>query len=53
MTNDKSKESKETVADLLEGMTEEEIEDVKNFYGILFGEDFPPLDAPVDETPTT
>lgn len=39
----------QTVGDLLEGMSEEEIEGVKNFYGIIFGDDFPPLDAPADE----
>lgn len=43
------KDTGETVADLLEGLSEEEIEDVKAFYGILFGEEFPPLDAPADE----
>lgn len=39
----------ETVKDLLEGMSPEDVEDVKNFYGIIFGEDFPDLDAPADE----
>ena len=40
----------QTVGDLLEGMTEEDIEGVKAFYGIIFGEEFPSLDAPADET---
>jgi hypothetical protein len=47
MTTDKKKS--ETVGDLLKGLSEEEIEGVKTFYGIIFGEDFPPLDAPADE----
>lgn len=47
MAKDKSKE---TVKDLLEGLSEEEVEDVKAFYGILFGEEFPDMDAPADES---
>lgn len=39
----------ETVGDLLKGLSEEEVEDVKAFYGLLFGEELPPLDSPADE----
>ena len=42
----------ETVGDALKGMTEEEIDDVKAFYGIIFGEEMPPMDAPANESVT-
>lgn len=41
--------TEETVGDMLKGMSAKEIEDIKAFYGILFGEDFPNLDSPLDE----